>query len=80
MKTKNFAKVVRILLAGFAFLSLLTLSGCVAKGPYIGVRDGYYDDYRPVRPYNYNYDYRRDYPYRNRNDDYWRRDHWRYRR
>jgi hypothetical protein len=83
MKTKHFAKVVRIVLAGFAFLGLLTLTGCVARGPYIGVSDGYYNGYRPARPYNYNYNYnyhnRPDYPYHHRGDGYWR-DHRGYRR
>lgn len=81
MKTKNFAKVLRILLAGLAFLGLLTLSGCAVRGGYIGVSDGYYDGYRTARPYNYNYNYnyRPVYPYHHRGDGYWR-DRWGYRR
>lgn len=79
MKTKNFAKVLRILLAGLALLGLLSLSGCAVRGGYIGVSDGYYDGYRPARPYNYNYNYRPVYPYHHRGDGYWR-DQWRYRR
>ncbi len=78
MKTKNCAKVVRILLAGFAVIGLLTLSGCAVRGGYIGVSDGYYDGYRPARPYNYNYNYnyRPIYPYNHRGDGNWRGDHW----